>query len=247
MLRYLRGVRKRLIAENKYTQYFQYAFGEIFLVVVGILIALAISNWNENKEKEKRAERFLERLTVQLEKNLETLDFHIEVNELYYSYAEQLITIIGEEQAEYNDAKIDSLVMFNLYDFNLNLDMNILIEGRENGDLALVESEELTQSLYGIIKSYDEILERERITNTDLNDRFLPYLNKHYNFSNLLARMYEEPEATSKIYKGDNYKMLFDQQFENLIVQRQNLGVDLLDTYTWLREELQEIHQSIKN
>ena len=43
--------------ENKTGKYFKYAFGEIILVVIGILIALQINNWNENRKnkiKEKR-------------------------------------------------------------------------------------------------------------------------------------------------------------------------------------------------
>ena len=246
MLRYLRRVRKQLIAENKYTKYLQYAIGEIVLVVIGILIALWINNMNDRSFDRDRADNFVEKLKVQLEKNMETVDWHIEINELYYSHSERLLPLIGHKKEVYNDAQIDSLVMFNLYDFNLNLDMNTLIEGRENGDFALIDSEEVSQSIYRLIKSYDMILERERITNVDLNNRFIPYLNKNYNFANLLKRMEGAPaEQFSKVYQDDNYKMLFDQEFENLMMQRQSLGTDLLDSYIDLKAELEAIHNSL--
>ncbi len=247
MLRYLRGVRKQLFAKNKYSQYVQYAVVEIGLVVIGILIALTINNLNDKKLENDRADRFLDRLKVQLENNMETVDWHIETNELYYGYSEGFLSIIGEEKEQYDDAQLDSLVMFNVFDFNLNLDMNPLLEGRENGDFALLSSDDLTQAIYRLVKSYDEIIERERITNADLNDRFIPYLNKHYNFTNLLYRMSEDPNAVaSKVYKGDNYKVLFDQEFENLIMQRQSLGTDLLELYIYLKEDMLLIHEAIK-
>ena len=47
MLKFFRNIRKQLAAENKVAKYLRYAVGEIILVVIGILIALQINNWNE--------------------------------------------------------------------------------------------------------------------------------------------------------------------------------------------------------
>jgi sensor domain CHASE-containing protein len=58
---------------GKTTKYFKYAIGEIILVVIGILIALSINNWNEkNKAKEKETHA-LNEIISDLENNIETL------------------------------------------------------------------------------------------------------------------------------------------------------------------------------
>jgi hypothetical protein len=49
MIKFFRKIRQNLLMENKTGKYFKYAIGEIFLVVIGILIALQINNWNENR------------------------------------------------------------------------------------------------------------------------------------------------------------------------------------------------------
>ena len=67
MIKLFRNIRKNLLMENKTSKYFKYAIGEIILVVIGILIALQINNWNEN-QKSKKDERYV--LTEVL-KNLE--------------------------------------------------------------------------------------------------------------------------------------------------------------------------------
>jgi len=51
MIKFFHHVRRSLIQENKMGKYFKYAIGEILLVVIGILIALQINNWNENRKQ----------------------------------------------------------------------------------------------------------------------------------------------------------------------------------------------------
>lgn len=74
MIKFFRTVRKRMLTENKFSKYFLYAIGEIFLVVIGILIALSINNWNQ-KDKEKRLiESYANSLIIDLEEDIKSID-----------------------------------------------------------------------------------------------------------------------------------------------------------------------------
>ena len=53
MIKFFRHIRKRLLSEGKTGKYLTYAIGEIVLVVIGILIALQINNWNETRQIKK--------------------------------------------------------------------------------------------------------------------------------------------------------------------------------------------------
>ena len=57
MIKFFRKIRQDLLKKNKTGKYLKYAIGEIVLVVIGILIALSINNWNENKKNINQVEK----------------------------------------------------------------------------------------------------------------------------------------------------------------------------------------------
>jgi hypothetical protein len=66
-MNFLRKLRQRLLTENRVSKYLLYAVGEIVLVVIGILIALQINNWNEAQKMAKKEKLFLVNLQQDLE------------------------------------------------------------------------------------------------------------------------------------------------------------------------------------
>ena len=70
MIKFFRKIRQNLIMDNKTSKYFKYAIGEIVLVVIGILIALSINNWNENRKLQNEELKLLFDIKTNLESNL---------------------------------------------------------------------------------------------------------------------------------------------------------------------------------
>jgi uncharacterized membrane protein YgaE (UPF0421/DUF939 family) len=82
MLFLLRKIRRTLMQKNKITTYLLYAIGEIFLVVIGILIAVSLNNWNAAIKNEKKEKNYYERILKDLEidkKNILAFCFSIEI------------------------------------------------------------------------------------------------------------------------------------------------------------------------
>ena len=73
MIKLFRKIRQNLIMENKTSKYFKYAIGEIVLVVIGILIALQINNWNENRKLQQREVQILNEIKSDLSQTKKTL------------------------------------------------------------------------------------------------------------------------------------------------------------------------------
>jgi len=62
MIKFFRKIRQKLLTENKFSKYLLYAIGEIILVVIGILIALQINNWNEEAKEKRVANSYIQSL-----------------------------------------------------------------------------------------------------------------------------------------------------------------------------------------
>ncbi|MBT8281825.1 MAG: hypothetical protein KJO16_09615 [Muriicola sp.] len=66
MFRFFRQIRQQLLGDGKNTKYLKYAVGEIFLVVIGILLALQINNWNEDRKSRNFEVEMLKQIRVNL-------------------------------------------------------------------------------------------------------------------------------------------------------------------------------------
>lgn len=76
-----KNIRRKMAEENKVTSYLRYAVGEILLVVIGILIALQVNNWNENRKQENSKRHLMLAIRKELLNNKETLQsFEIGLN-----------------------------------------------------------------------------------------------------------------------------------------------------------------------
>ena len=78
MIPFFRKIRKQLADDNKPLKYMRYAVGEIVLVVIGILIALSINNWNESQILKKYEKGALIQIQKNLKKDLQSLEEIIE-------------------------------------------------------------------------------------------------------------------------------------------------------------------------
>ena len=78
MIKFFRKIRQNLISEGKTVNYLKYAFGEIVLVMVGILLALQVNNWNEFIKEREKEKKIISELIVNMETN--HLDFEDYIN-----------------------------------------------------------------------------------------------------------------------------------------------------------------------
>jgi len=80
MIKFFRKIRQKLLAENKFSKYMIYAIGEIVLVVIGILIALSINNWNNSNIEQNLEREILNEILTNLDSDLQNINDNIKYN-----------------------------------------------------------------------------------------------------------------------------------------------------------------------
>ncbi len=103
-MQFFKKIRRRLLRNGSFSRYFQYAIGEILLVVVGILIALSINNWNEER-KERQVEReMLEELKSGLEGDLADITINVVAHKRYLNSQNKIVDWLNRPGQELNDS-----------------------------------------------------------------------------------------------------------------------------------------------
>ena len=90
MIKLFRNIRQNLLNEGKTSKYFKYAIGEIILVVIGILIALQVNNWNTERSGRNELNAILKEIHKDLVKDKSTLKLLIEENNRFVDKLQQI-------------------------------------------------------------------------------------------------------------------------------------------------------------
>ncbi len=132
MIKFFRHIRMNLMETGKTGKYFKYAIGEIVLVVIGILIALSINNWNENKKANIKFNKLLVNVFNNLKVDLEEVQGVID----FYNKKDTLGTNIINGKYSVSDYKnnvIPDILFFGYTGFYVtDIGYNALMENTDN-------------------------------------------------------------------------------------------------------------------
>jgi len=148
MIKFFRNIRQKSIKENKVTNYLKYAFGEIILVVVGILIAVSINNWNERLKNKTSEQELLISLLQEFETNLEILNKTIQTNTTISETCVKIGEFTGPSLTNINEKEISQYMMEAFKNEAKYIPNNgIINEANNSGKLSLISDSNLRKSI----------------------------------------------------------------------------------------------------
>ncbi|MTE27853.1 DUF6090 family protein [Winogradskyella ouciana] len=229
MIKFFRHIRQSMINQNRTKKYLLYAIGEIVLVVIGILIALQINNWNDERKTKNLEEKILKELHVNLSMDLEELQDDVSYMDNINSASLDVREFIKNNEFP-NDSifKVISILRVTPH-FDPNKSGYQLLQSKGveviSNDSLRNDISLLYERSYPYYKRYEE--ERLRFHALHSEPLLLKYFTMQFNLSRKYYGDFKiSQEDYNKIRTDDAFlKLLSAIAFENAAVQNRGEGV----------------------
>ena len=182
MIHFFRHIRKGLINQDRAGKYLLYAVGEIVLVVIGILIALQINNWNENRKIEQSEQSILFDLRDVMIRNIEQYEEVIEQDEKSREASLKLLHLVERplELESISDSLFDAHIHRMNAMWSFNPELGLIKSIINSGKIEYIENKELRIGLSSLEARISDANEAQIYLATIRTDMFFDILGKSY-------------------------------------------------------------------
>ncbi|SHH41863.1 DUF6090 family protein [Winogradskyella jejuensis] len=245
MIKLFKSIRRKLLTENRFNKYLLYAIGEIILVVIGILIALGINNWNENRKSSIQEVEVLKSLRnnlQQAEKQSKALINHeTEVKQILI----ESINTANENNRYHTKQITDSIFKIAVWDLQRDLPtLTTYLNLKNTNQLGLIKNKVISEKFTQLDFKYNRLSD---ILNDRLNVQEIRIDNISENEINFIPLIKSEiPEIDSANEIATDYiEILKDKNVRNLLGMKLTLTQDILTRRLELDTEIKELLQLI--
>ncbi len=219
-MKIFRKIRQQLAAQNKVADYLRYAFGEILLVAIGILIALQVNNWNENRKSEARLNSSLSSLMDNLDKDIVNMNAQIRYNQTVLraiDFAFKLISLPEFEQTPSYSSADSTFAIGNEREF---MPTETIFNSMEsNSQFQWIGDQSLTEDIYGYY-GYMKLLHSVSVTNNKFVQNYMEkFTHNEMELGSFLPNV--NPYSDKRKSKWNNTEILRESVvFENNLISR---------------------------
>jgi len=237
MIKFFRNIRKSMLKENNVTKYLLYAIGEIILVVIGILIALQVNNWNQERENRLVEKEILSNIKDALLTDLQnTIKFNIEESNRRILVTKSLV-----DSKSFGSQIPDSVPKYYI-NMGLNREFSpVVIPFRilESKGLDLIKNNKLKYDIIGLYTlEYGKVFNKIENETYNLRDVYRPEIRKHFTIM---------PPSFQIRYRPDDIAtMLNDKDFMNAITIMYSNNLDLKNLFLEVSEKIKLLVENIQ-
>ena len=215
MSKFFSNKRKILVREGAIRKYFKYAFGEIILTMISILLAVQVNNWNEKRIERNEIHTIIGDLGNEFTQNMKNIKLKIEeLNATFYN-AKNLIELVGKKESELKTHNIDSLLAISFKYKKFNPSEDVISALLQSGKLKLLKKNIIKDLLFQW-SSNKVVLNQHFEDLHGSTSNVLSYLTINYSLKDF--DLYSNEKLTGKSnLKTNKYVIFQDIVFENLI------------------------------
>ena len=233
MLPLFRKTRKQLADDNQFLKYSRYAIGEIVLVVIGILIALQVNDWNDSRKGIAKRNNLLKSLKVEFTQNLDQLDTILSYDNLVVESSFQFLRLKADDLIVKDSNFMAHLLQNTSWNWTYDPQNGALRSGISSGDINLITNEELINALFGwrdVVADAKENEERSLLTRLEAKS----VIEKHVR--NVNYRSKDRTELGASKFKSNYQELIRDPLFEDYISDRYSRMLDAVLELKTVRE-----------
>ncbi len=239
MIKFFRKIRQKLLSENKFSKYLLYAIGEIILVVIGILIALSINNYNDIQKTNKTEKHLLKSLQSEFQNNLVMFD---SVFKHHINKEEYILDLINYNNKTIPFIKLDTLLEYITYNYTINLSRTIYKSSVNSGKIELIKNTDLKNRIAAFDDLFNDFKEEELTVQELTNNQILPFINDRIT---LRYPFGERTELELRKDKLDYIKLVTNVKFQNRLITLKGVCWDVTDEGKIVMEEIKNIISDI--
>ena len=214
MIKFFRKIRQKLLSENKLSKYLIYATGEILLVVIGILIALQVNNWNENKNLENKTMVSLSFLAEELNSNKRILKSNIDLIKFDIQTGFNLIDSLNNNsisEENKNTYLLDKILELGPIRVG-SLTTNSLEEMISSGNYSTINSETVKENLLAYNSEIENMNYELRRFEEYWRTIESPYITKYFSLLDMYTRRADSLKNEDALLSGGNIPSFNDQE-----------------------------------
>ncbi len=218
MLSFLRKIRKSLIESGLARKYLLYAIGEILLVMIGILLALQVNNWNEERKDKQSEIKILKGLEKDIVANIDILTKTLNTHVKCKGATLELLRIFADRSKEFIESEVDILLELSTSPYKFYPQMGFFKSLISSGDVKLIENEEIVRFINSIEDQVNEATELNAKLIDSWDDNLLIRQHEYIRWMNIAKRdsVWFQHNWTTSLFEAD-YKALFnDPIMENM-------------------------------
>ncbi|CAM4206097.1 hypothetical protein [Zobellia nedashkovskayae] len=240
-----RKIRRKLLDSGKLKSYLAYAFGEILLIAIGILIAWKINDLNEIRKNRIVELKIYESLYDELNMNLNILNTNIERYSDTSKSLENTMNYIGLPSEEISEGAKDTIVHINYSEINL-------LDGALNSVISTTKFELIeSDSLKSLITNYPSEIQKLKSIDSKIKeiviDRLQPVLEKHLALKDILSKDNPKYTRIQEFGEPSNYSdLLQSKDYQNSLIDRFLQTQNLLTSAKKLRNRTQVMSMSLR-
>jgi len=250
MLRFFRTIRQRLLTENRFSKYLLYAVGEILLVVIGILIALQIDNWNEERKTRLTEKEVLTALRDEIDQNLEKVENARIQADTVAKNAVLLANLINRDQDLTDSIKISRLLFNCFFDSpGTRLNNGVINDVINSGKLNIIQNGDLRTKLAAFQAEKEGLQMQQDFIQTNYN-KLLEMQLEYGNFRKhrfLLQQNFGNESGLDDSTRPVEFDFIKRASFENYLLMYeaslntyQGMSIEIIKNYLSQTRELIE-------